>query len=61
MCTQIHIVYVHNVHNSTVVGRGGRGGAFYGVLFSSFSSISIFIKVFKVIIGIKLKSESCLE
>ena len=47
MCTQIHIAYTYNVHNCTVVGKGE--GLFTGfvVLFSSFSAISIFKKVFK--------------
>ena len=38
---------VHNVHNSTVVGRGG--GVIYGVccIISSFSAIFIFKMVFK--------------
>ena len=26
MCTKIHIVYVHNLHNSTVADRGGGVG-----------------------------------
>ena len=48
---QIHCV--HNIHNSTVLGRGGLFMGFV-VLFSSFSTISIF-KGVQVIKGQKLK------